>query len=567
MDATTSQPVATGGSSDLLFADSFEQVNIDPPPETARVLERLTYGARPGDITDFESLGGDTAARLSAYLDAQLEPASIDDTDCDQRLAAAGYTTLDKGLDQLWAEHVRGEGPDLSGWPERYYPCAESECARIVRATYSRRQVYERMVEFWHDHFSVYGWEFSIAPVFAHYDRDVIRPYALGNFRAMLEAVARSTAMLVYLDNASNRSGGFNENWAREMMELHTLGVENYYPGVPPDGVPVGSDGLGVGYTDYDVYALAECFTGWTYRNDHWQFPDAPEFDTGEFLYWEGWHEPNEKYFLQNWLPKGGENEARQAMDMACMHTATARRIAGKLCRRFISDDPPQALIDSAADVFHQHWQSPDQIARVVRHIVTAPEFLDVSAGKMRRPYDLFAAALRKTDAEISPEPYSDWMPYGQMFSRLDQTGHRPFAWKAPDGYPDFSAAWSSVSVLGQSWRLLSRLPELTVTDTDDYLLPVVDLTVQDIPGPQRSAANMVDYWLDRLLGHHPAPARRQELIDFLRQNAAADVAIDITSDPPHGGWSSGDLSDHYNQARLRATVGLMFTLPEFHLR
>src|SRR5690606_35707578 len=136
------------------------------------------------------------------------------------------YSTSTMTLPQMWAKYVRG---DSTGWPQRYYPCEEAYCIKLLRAVYSTRQLYEVMVDFWHNHFNVQGWEFNIAPVFMHYDRDVMRGphpsggnrYALGNFRALLEEGARAPAMLLFLDNKPSGRGGYNENSARDLCELH----------------------------------------------------------------------------------------------------------------------------------------------------------------------------------------------------------------------------------------------------------------------------------------------------------------------------------------------------------
>lgn len=548
------------GDDDRIFADRFEDSSSAGPDFARRVLERTTYGARPQDIDAFLALGSNDAARLNAWLDQQLAWQSLADTDLDQRLAAAGYETLDKSMAQLWADHVQGDA-------NRYLPVAETEAARILRAVYSRRQLYELMVEFWHDHFSTAGWDFSIAPLFVHYDREAIRPFALGNFRQMLEAVARSPAMLHYLDNKDNRAGGYNENWARELLELHTLGSEVYFPGAAHGEIEIGEDGLAVGYSDADVYDVARCFTGWTVRNGHWDLPDIPEYDTGEFVYFANWHEGGSKYVLGSWIGPLGQLEATLAMDFMSMHRQTARHLCEKICRRLIDDEPPEGLVESAATVWHDNWQADDQIALVVQHILSSTDFLAGNGAKVRRPFELMCAALRKTGAEIEPQPSGGWNPYGELLSRLRQSGHGCFRWPSPDGFPDRADRWTSASVMGQSWRLLSRMTELA-DDDDQLLMRVQDLTLASLPEPsEHSAEALVDLWLQRLVGRPVAASRRGELIDFLRQNAAADAALDITSGYPAGNWSGGDLSAHYTPARLRATVAMITMLPEFYQR
>jgi uncharacterized protein (DUF1800 family) len=549
------------GGGDRIFDDRFEDSSGGGSSFALRVLERLTYGARPEDVDRFLSLGSNDLARLDAWLDEQLAWQALDDGDLEQRLAAAAYQTLGKSITQLWADHVRAD-------VDRYLPVAETEAARILRAVYSGRQLYELLVEFWHDHFNVAGWDFSIAPVFVQYDRDVIRPAALGNFRQLLEAVARSTPMLIYLDNKDNRAGGYNENWARELLELHTLGSDAYYPGAAHGEIPMGDDGLAIGYSDADVYDVARCFTGWTIRDGHWQLPDQPEYDNGDFLFFGNWHEGGNKYVLGNFIfGPTAQMEAELAMDYLCMHRQTARHLCEKLCRRLVDDEPPQSLVESAATVWADHWQAPDQISRVVRHIVLSSEFIGGAGTKTRRPFELMCAALRKTEAEIEPQPSAGWDPYGEMLTQLRQTGHGCFRWPSPDGYPDTADRWTSASVMGQSWRLLSRLTELDEAN-DQMLMRIQDVTLAGLPAAsQRSAAALVDFWLARLVGRPVAAARRSELVDFLRQNATADAPLDITSGYPAGNWNGNNLSAHYTPSRLRATVAMITMLPEFYQR
>ena len=574
------------GAGDTIFADDFEDAaggggTPSQVPVAVRVLTKLAYGARAGDVAAFNALGATEAARLSAWVDLQLDPASLDDADCDARIAAAAYTTTGKTLAQLWSDHVRDRGgAGLDDYPYRYYPAAETQCLRMLRAVYSKRQVHERMVEFWHDHFNVQGWEFNIAPVFVHYDRDVIRPRALGNFRALLEEIARAPAMLQFLDNKSSSVAGFNENFARELCELHTLGAQHYFPGNNPFDVPR-DNGIPRGYCDNDVYEAARALTGWTMRDDHWQFPQTAEYDTGEFLYWDNWHDKASKLFLGEFIPannpQGAMADGRRVMDVLCRHIGTARHLCGKLVKRFIGDAAPAALVESAAQLWQAQWQAPDQIAQVLRHILTAPEVLTTWGDKTKRPWETFVHAMRATGVQFAPAPFATWDPYGQMATYLDQTGHGCFRWPTPDGYPDTAAKWQAVSSLAQTWRLLSRLPELRAPGGGDrpYLMRIVELTLAAFPNAATRSANaIVDHWIDRIVGFALAPERRTRIVDFLRQNAAADAALDLVTDsvnqgvPQHSGtWSASNLSRHYTIARLRAAVSLIFTCPEFYQR
>ena len=551
------QKLSGRGNDDLLFVNDFEAVETADVPFARRVLERLTYGATPDDAASFNALGADDGQRLSAWLHAQLAPETIDDGACQQRLAAAGYSTLNKTIPQLWADHVRGDAP-------RSQPASETTAARVLRSVCSRRQLYERMVEFWHDHFSVYGWDFSIQALLSHYDGQVIRPNALGNFRSMLEAVAASPAMLYYLDNQSSRAGGFNENYARELLELHTMGVAVYFPTNDPTEVPRDGENIPIGYSDSDVYEAARAFTGWTVADDHWDFPDQPEYDTGEFLYWAAWHDVAGKFFLGDFLfaNQPALKDGRDVLDRLASHPATARHVCRKLAVRFISDSPPVSLVESAASLFRDQWQAPDQIAQVLRHLLESPLAFDESSGKRRRPYDQVIAMLRKTGADVVPSNFGDWSPWGEFFHRLRQTGHGPFRWRTPDGFPDSAEAWASTSVMGQTWRLLTRLPQMEDA-VDNPILPILEVTRAALAPGERTPERIVDFWLDRVLGYPPQDFRRRDLIDFMRQNGASSQVLDLDSNPPYGSWSGNDLSRHYNGARLNAMVSLIFTLPE----
>jgi uncharacterized protein (DUF1800 family) len=168
--------------------------------------------------------------RLSNWLDKQLNPESIADADCDARIQAAGFTTPGKSLQQAWTDHRQSGSSNT-----RRQPVEELERLNFLRAAHSKKQLFEVLVDFWHNHFNVYGWCSYIDSVFMNWDEQVIRKNALGNFREFLEDMTKHTAMLYYLDNYTNTSAGFNENFAREFFELHSMGAENYYGVIPRD--------------------------------------------------------------------------------------------------------------------------------------------------------------------------------------------------------------------------------------------------------------------------------------------------------------------------------------------
>jgi uncharacterized protein (DUF1800 family) len=524
------------------------------PPFAVRVLGNLSYGATAQTIAEFNALGGNDIERLANYVDWQLDWTAIDDSAVDNRLAAAGYTTLGKPLAQLWSEHVLGD-PEHS---VRMLPAWEVQRAAFVRATYSRRQLREVVVNFWHDHFNVTAGDFSAGPVYGHYDRDVIRQHALGNFRAMLEAVARSPAMLFYLDNVSNTRAGPNENWARELLELHTLGAENYLGftdpfQVPPDPV---DRNYPAGYTDIDVYETASAFTGWSMKNGHWQYPSEND---GTFVYRQAWHDAGPKFVLGRLLnPEQPDmKDGRDVMDRLASHPAVARFICGKLIRRFIDDTPPPALVRSAATVFRQNWQRADQIERVLRHILNSDALYNAWGQKSRRPFEAIVAAMRSVGSNWSLRPGSGRS--ADFMYRFGFTGHEPYAWPAPNGYPDTELAWSGSNNLAMSWKMLNWLAE--TQDDGTPLLPILDISRASVP--QWTATRLVDYWCQRILGRKPTNARRNRLIAFMAQNGDPNAHVISDTDS----WAGNDLKKHYNHQRLRSMVSLILMSPEFLTR
>ena len=245
-------------------------------------LNRMAFGPRPGDLEAFEALGNTDDERLEAYVEQQLDPGSIDDSDLDSRLA--GFPTLQKSVSQLWTDHLLGAGGD---YLIQNQPFHESEAAVFVRAVHSKRQLVQVLSDFWFNHFNVFPEDVLVTSVFSHYEQDVIRANVLGNFREMLEAVATSPAMLFYLDNVASRNSGPNENYSRELFELHTMGAENYRGVGLQSEVPRDEAGIPVGYVDADVFEATRCFTGWSFDDD-----------VGVFLYRSEWHDRFQKNVL-----------------------------------------------------------------------------------------------------------------------------------------------------------------------------------------------------------------------------------------------------------------------------
>lgn len=535
---------------------SAEVATLAPAPFPVRMLRNLTFGHTPATVAEFNALGATDAERLANWVEWQLDWTHIDDSALDARIAGADYTTLAKSIPQLWADHIV-PNPD---WLVRLRPAFEIQRLQWVRATFSRRQLREMVVAFWHNHFNVHATHWSSGPMFVHYDRDVIRPNALGNFRTMLEAVATSPSMLFYLNNNANRRAGPNENWARELMELHTLGAVNYHGFVDPANMPADpvDASYPAGYTDIDVYEVARAFTGWAVKEGHWEFPAEND---GTFVYRPTWHDTGTKTILGKALAadQAAMKDGRDVLDRLASHPGTARFVCTKLIRRFISDAPPASLVASAAQVFRQNWQAPDQIEQVLRHILTSTAMYNAWGNKVRRPFEALVAGLRASGSDWTLRMGVDGDRASHFVWLASLTGHTPFNWAPPNGYPDVAGAWSGSGAMAMTWKMLNWLTE--TNDNGALLMPIVPLSRANVP--TWTAFALVDYWCNRLLGYLPSPERRETLARFLAQNG--DPASYVIQDTDS--WAAGDLKKHYNHQRLRSMVTLILLSPEFMSR
>jgi len=469
-----------------------------PDEQVQQALNRLTFGARPGDADKIRSMGVDK------WIDLQLHPERIDDAKTDQLLAQysifsmktsdvvrdynvvqqlqrqvkrtdANDTTMNKAETR---QEILAQNPQLAAAARQAQQLTgEVQSVRLARAVTSDRQLNEVMVDFWENHFSVFAGKGQTRLFLAQYDRDVIRPHALGKFRDLLGAVAKSPAMLFFLDNwqsaadstqptlvprGGGRGGfrpgiiarrpgrglgglgggqqlppavrerlqnatpeerqqimqrlqqqakrGLNENYARELMELHTLGVDG-------------------GYTQKDVQEVARALTGWTFNRQ-----------TGEFVFNPAIHDAGEKRILGHKFPGGhGEEEGEQVLDLLAHEPATAHFVTTKLARHFVSDDPPKALVDRCANTFSR---SDGDIRQTVRCVVTSPEFFSRAAyrAKVKTPFELVASALRAVNAQPDTTPRT-----AQIVARL---GQPIFGRQTPDGWPDHGDAWMNTGAI-----------------------------------------------------------------------------------------------------------------------
>lgn len=441
-------------------------------PRDELVLGRLAFGPGPADErAQLREMG------LRPWLAAQLAPPDGDDPDCRARLEAtrlrirydAGkapgpeypamdemrpLATLAAPIDSLWplVDYKR----PMAG-VERFRPRAEVAVACLTRAVYSRWPLREVLVDFWHNHFNVDASQMvQVAVALPTYDRDVIRRHALGNFRDFLEAVAGSTAMLYYLNNRSSRAGAANENYARELFELHSFGREHYLNEFYNRwrDVPGALKGQPIGFIDQDVYEAARAFTGWGVE-DGSGLGGADRLPlTGRFAYVEGWHDNYQKRVL------GAEfdpfqpalADGRKVLDLVADHPATARHVSAKLCRRLVGDGASPALLAAAAERWRSARRAPDQIAQVVELIVLSPDFARSQGARVRRPLELAAAFVRGTGLPFTATE--------GLVAGLANAGQRLFGWGPPTGHPEETAYWLGSNGMRQRWQLVQGLTE-----------------------------------------------------------------------------------------------------------
>jgi uncharacterized protein (DUF1800 family) len=472
----------------------------------AHVLDRVTFGARSQDLEYLKRIG------LRTYIEQQLNPERLKDTALEARLDR--FETLDLSTQEIaeryaipaqQAKKTRADGstkPDPMTREEmRQQRLVMSELTeqKLIRAIYSERQLQEVLVDFWFNHFNVFAGKGADRILLTSYERDVIRPHVFGSFRDLLGATAHSPAMLFYLDNwlsvdpeaaktlaerqrdmsqrlrrvpfnprrgrqpggpedpaarpQNLRRTGLNENYARELMELHTLGVDG-------------------GYTQQDIVHVARVFTGWTIEGPR---------RGAEFRFDARLHDNNEKVVLGHKIKGQGEAEGERVLDILAAHPATARFIATKLARRFIQDDPPASVVDRASRRFQE---TNGNLREVVRTILTSPEFLSADAyrAKVKSPFEFVVSAIRATGAEVAQAT--------SLARTLRELGMPLYMSQPPTGYADKAEAWVNTGAL------VSRMNFAVALAGNQ--LPGVSLEAKDDKRADTSemSGRLVDDWL-----------------------------------------------------------------------
>ena len=428
-----------------------------------------------------------------------------------QRLSCGSATPA--GKDHPAVEEIRPltylASPIESVWPltdnskpmdnaERRRPADEVACATLMRAVHSRWQLREVMAGFWHDHFNVDSYSSDLLAVaLPSYDRTV-RAHLFGNFREFLEAVATSTSMQFYLSNHSSRAGSANENYARELFELHTLGAEAYLNDRYSKWrtVPGALEGRPDGYIDQDVYEAARALTGWTIENGGGIDGGRRLPRTGKFTYVESWHDGYQKRVLATEFDafRPPLADGRQVLDLVADHPATARHLAGKLVRRLVGDEPQPRLVKAAADVWMTNRRAPDQIARVLRIILLSPEFAQARGTKVKRPFGVVVSFARQAGI-------ADFVSSDPLQGELGNAGQRLFAFGAPNGLPDERATFLSSSGMQKRWTLVMALAQ-NWWGTGEFK-PGSQFGY--LPGGVPTAREAVRHWLVRFGGQSDA--------------------------------------------------------------
>lgn len=587
-----------GGPAPLLGAAN-EPTDSGTPADDARivhVLNRLGFGPRAGDVERVKRVG------LDRYVRQQLDPSSVADGAAERAVAHLDTLGMDSGhfvgqyyddikffiqmqaaagnaadmkmrfglnlpdpakpadakpadagapaadADQPAAGYTTAAGlPNLSVLAGRdAIRCInELQHAKLMRAVLSERQLNEVMVDFWSNHFNVDVRKNAVRALLVAHDRDVIRPHAMGTFGDLLGAVAKSPAMLAYLDNNENAVArqrskfeqgliewfvnyklgmrgaaqipereGPNENFGRELLELHTLGVDG-------------------GYTQQDVQAVARCFSGWTYS------PLGGKFD-----FTAKRHDQGGKIVLGHSIPAGGGiKDGERVLDLLARHPSTAKFVSRKLCQRFVADDPPATLVDQAARVFAD---TDGDIRKVVEAIVTSDAFFAPAAAraKIKSPLEYAASAVRATGGAFTSR---GWGLFGKLSfvseggallgndpklskakkktltRHVHDMGQPLFAHAAPTGYPERSAKWVSPGALIDR---LNFAVALTRADVSDVNVDVASLVGTDVATDNPGA--VVDRLASAILYRPLSPGSRQTLLKTLNPEGDARKAIDV---------------------------------------
>jgi uncharacterized protein (DUF1800 family) len=433
------------------------------------VLNRLGFGSRPGDVERIKTLG------LKTYIQQQLYPETVKDEVVEAKAAGlTGLALTPRQLDRLeQASRQKSSRGDAAEAKRQVSQAAQQVVAnKLMRAIESEKQLQEVLVDFWSNHFNIDAAKVRTAKIID--EQQVIRPHVLGKFSELLSASAHSAAMMLYLDNDQStvvmreqgrgkkkKKGGLNENYARELLELHTLGVDG-------------------GYTQRDVTEMARCLTGWGVKRGKY---------SSEFEFHDALHDKDPKSVLGLQIPAGGgQDDAQTVLDLLARHPATMRFISTKLCRRFVSDEPPASLVNKCIAT----WKQTDgDIREILATITSSPEFFSAAAykSKIKSPFEFVVSSARALgasytvheSAKAAGEGFNKKAPSGKetlLSGQLNLLGQPLFRYTFPTGYPEDSRKWvSSGALIGR----INYALRLTEGRLDDLTLPPLSPEKPDV--------------------------------------------------------------------------------------
>lgn len=475
-------------------AQAMTRAEIAGPDPDLHLLRRISFGPVAQELARVREIG------RAAYIEEQLAA-----TDSNvETLAQALYPLIN--LDAVGTFASTGGGFAIDSH------ILALQSAMIYRAVFSKAQLREVMVDFWNDHFNTYVRKNPV-PHKIGFDRDVIRAHALGNFKTLLKATVRHVEMLHYLDQWMNATGAINENYARELLELHSLGKGGGYSEADMKALSLILSGL-----SYEAAVQGDLLAGSSYADPRF-YPER--------------HDVSEKQFLGQTFPAGGgEAEIDRALDLILSHPGTARFIATKLCRRFVSDDPPAALVDRVAAAF---TSSDGDIPSMLRVLLNSAEFAASGANKIKRPMESVIGAVRacginQYDYSLNTNMFGNpLLGGGVIFQSLTAAGQQPYGWVPPNGYPDSNAYWGNTNSLLYQQKFLVQLSETmsygrALADPAAFFQQgnSVSANVAKAKTPRQAALNCID----NLLFTKLPPAAEAAALAFVAQADEPDAEV-----------------------------------------
>jgi len=472
-------------------------------------LNRSSFGIRPVDYVRVKSIG------IENYLEEQLDYESIDNSELDELLGIV-YPLVNSTLPEIVSYIEEG---NLLGEDRFADAAVQLISSTMMRQLYSKHQLFEVMVEFWNNHFNVDIIKDLDLILKVYEDKHVIRTNALSSFSEILHADSKSAAMMFYLDNYTNTKDGPNENYARELLELHTLGVDR-------------------GYTENDIKEVARCFTGWSIGQNDGDF----------FEFYDSDHDNDMKMVMGQVINNSdGIRDGEQVLDMLAYSSTTAGFISEKLVRRFCSDIPNERLVQIVAK---KYLSTQGDIKEMLRSIFHSNEFLASVDDKFKRPIEFVSSLIRAVDTETSQQNMEQkFYPLYVLFKEYEDAGQIPFLWSPPTGYPDVAGYWKNISALLHRINFANGVAfgDLNFVDGDgDQTLfsDLIDYNYLAIIQDAQSATEIVTTIENSLLYRELLPADKLLLIDFLESENNA-----------------------ISEQRVRAIIGILLSSTYFQLR